>query len=276
MRPPIRTSYVRNASEILAAVIGLATACALAGCAAEPRAAATPVSATGGPGFPPAVGWTTRQTTDARLPQAAAAVTTTGVLADLPGSAPHRTLARLRADEVLIQTMLYGRVGFRPPLDRGYPPRTLPLRVGQGTAQHDWEGGHGLRSDITGRVDGWLVETIVYFGTPKPGAATRRLADEQLARLVLPDPCPVHSEPLNAAQLGGAEDAVAAILFTGDGQKPSFSVRRATPDDPIPEDCTDVPRDRIARVDVRFPERRSETCLVSLQNGRAVVWARVR
>jgi hypothetical protein len=151
--------------------------------------------------------------------------------------------------------------------------------------------GRGSHPVISGRVDGWLVEAIVYFGAADPSAATRRLADDQLGRLILPDPCPAGAQPMTAAALDRAGDAVAAILFTGidrsqtppaDYGDPAFTAGAPAGADIVPASCRDVPRDRIARVDVRFPrlatrpELARQTYLVSVQNGREVVWARVR
>jgi hypothetical protein len=287
-----------------AAAVGLLVAGLMAGCAMgrtsdraettpspRPAAAAEPLSATGGPGFPPAVGWNSAQTAGAVLPQAAAALSATVELADAPGDIPANTAGRLGPDDVLIQVLVYGRTGFRPANDEQYPRRTLPLRVDQGVAQRGWEGGNGLRYVLAGRVDGWLVEVAVYFGTADPAAATRRLADDQLARLILPDPCPAGAQPLTAAAHDGARDAVRAILFTGVDRSetpaahyrnPAFATRTATSADPVPARCDAVPRDRVAVVEVRFPrlatrpELGLHTYLASVQNGQLVVWARVR
>ena len=286
----------------LAAAVGLAAAGLMAGYAMgrtldraermpSPRPAAETLSATGGPGFHPAVGWDSAQTAGAVLPQAPAAMSATVELADAPGENPRNTAGSLGPDDVLIQVLVYGRTGFRPANDEHYPERTLPLRVDEGVAQHGWEGGTGLRSVITGRVDGWLVEAGVYFGTDDPPAATRRLADDQLARLILPDPCPAGAQPLTAAALEDARDAVAAILFTGvdrsqkpaaDYRNPVFATHVATSDDSVPAECGGLSRGRIAVVDVRYPrlaarpELGRHTYLASVQNGQMVVWARVR
>jgi hypothetical protein len=269
------------AAAVVLAVVG-ATAGYAAGrtLAPGPQATTRPeekaLAATGGPGFPPAVGWNTAQTTAPALYDAPSALSATVPLADAPGQNPERTLAALGRDDVLIQTSLYGRAGFRPKLDERFPARTLPLQPDQADAQHEWEGGHGLRYSITGRVDGWLVEAIAYFGTTTPSEATRRLADDQLARLILPDPCPAGAQPLGAAALDDAEKTVRAILFRGDG-KPTLTARAATADDAVPGACGDVPRDRIAVVDVSFAgPGKPQTYLTSVQNGREVVWARVR
>jgi hypothetical protein len=292
----------RGRSRLAAAAVGLVAAGLMAGYAMgrtldraektpSPRPAAEPLSATGGPGFPPAVGWNSAQTAGAVLPQAPAAMSATVELADTPGENPRTTVGRLGPNDVLIQVLVYGRTGFRPANDEQYTERTLPLRVDQGVAQHNWEGGTGLRYVIAGRVDGWLLEADVYFGTDDPTAATRRLADDQLARLILPDPCPVGAQPLTAATLERARDAVGAILFVGvdrsekpaaDYRNPAFATHAATSADSVPAECGAVPRDRIAVVEVRFPRlaRRPElglhTYLASVQNGQLVVWARVR
>jgi hypothetical protein len=130
----------------------------------------------GGPSFPPADGWHTAQTGPTVPPQAPAAVTATVELHEPPGDNPRTAVASLGTDDVLIDVVDYG-VGR---LD--YPPRRLPLRVDDGVAQHNWEGGQGLRYVIDAKVHGRLVEAIVYFGAA-PTAATRRLADSRLAQL---------------------------------------------------------------------------------------------
>jgi hypothetical protein len=124
-----------------------------------------------------------------------------------------------------------------------------------------------------------ISRQAIYRRPKRPPLRRRRAGSRttRLGRLVLPDPCPTSSEPLSAAALDGADDAVSAILFTGDRGTPSLEVRPARSTDPVPTGCTDVPRDRIARVDVRFPNAAADkTYLVSVQNCREVVWARVR
>ena len=165
------------------------------------------------------------------------------------------------------------------------------MRIEQGTLQREWEGGSsGLRYVITGRVDGWLVEAIAYFGSPDPSEAARRRADEQLGRLILPSPCPAAAQALPSGGLEAAAEAVRAQLFVGvdrsvtppaDYRRPVFDARRGASADAVAE-CGAVPADRVAVVDVRFPALRDRpelghhTYLASRQDDRYVVWARVR
>jgi hypothetical protein len=252
------------------------------------RTVPAPLSATGGPGFLPAGGWNTAQTGTTELPQAATALAATVDIADAPGDNPRRTVSRLGPDDVLIQAAIYGREGFRPALDRAYPPRNEPLRLDQGDVQREWEGGSGLRYVITGRVDGWLVEAIAYFGSADPSAGVLGRADEQLGRLILPSPCPAAAQP--PGTLDAAADAVRAQLFVGvdrsvappaDYRRPALTGRLGTPADAVAA-CPAIPPDRIVVVDVRFPalsdrpEIGHQTYLVSRQDDRYVVWARVR
>jgi hypothetical protein len=297
---PRPTRGRRGGRRLLAAAAGLATLGVLAGFAmgrtlaperTTTRTEAAPLSATGGPGFLPAGGWNTAQTGTSELPQAATALATTVEIVDTPGDNPRRTVSRLGPDDVLIQAAIYGREGFRPALDRAYPPLKQPLRLDQGVAQRDWEGGSGLRYVITGRVDGWLVEAIAYFGSAEPGGATRRRADEQLGRLILPSPCPGGAQPLPSGGLDEAAASVRAQLFVGvdravkppaDYGKPAITARAAAADDAVPAACRTVPHDRIVVVDVRFPALRDrpelghQTYLVSRQDDGYVVWERVR
>jgi hypothetical protein len=253
---------------------------------------AAPLSATGGPGFLPATGWSTAQTGATEIPQAASAIAATGDVLDLPGQAPlHETVAHLGADGVAIQVVIYGRQGFRPALDRSYPARTLPLRLDDGVAQHEWEGGSGLRYVLTGRVEGWLVEADTYFGSDSPSAAVRAKAQQQLDRLILPNPCPVDAQVLAPSALDGAKDAVRALLFVGvddtvsppaDYGDPQLTVARGAAAALVPPSCRGISQQRVATVEVSFPhlagrpQLARQTYLASLQGDRWSVWARVR
>ncbi|HEY4279447.1 MAG TPA: hypothetical protein VGM91_14580 [Conexibacter sp.] len=292
VRPSRRAK--RGLAALAVALLGCGTLAGFAlGRTSAPEATTPSVraslSATGGPGFEPARGWNTAQTGDAVLPQAGSASAATVKLLDPPGSNPHLTLQQLGRSDVLIQVSIYGRADFVGSGWNTYPPRTLPLKTPGGDASANWEGGSGYRYVITGRVDGWLLEVIVSFGA-QPSEATRRLADEELARLVLPSPCPA-AQAISPSQVEAAGAAVGRIIPRAvdrtvrppaDYRDPAMTSRRATAKDTVPTQCAQVPRDRIVVVDVSYPALRSRprmasrTYLVSRQQGRAVVWARTR
>jgi hypothetical protein len=255
-----------------------------------------PLSATGGPWFVPAGGWNTAQTGDVAPPQGAAAMAATVKLLDPPGSLPHKTLAELGPDDVLVTVILYSPADFMrgpglAPGRAGYPRRTLPLRVEQGLFDSGFEGvPQYWRYAIQGRVAGWMLEVDVWVGSAHPSAAVRRLADAQLRRLVLPSTCP-DADPLPAADLHGAGVIAGRMVPRGrnlrvklplDLRDPTITVHRATDADLVPARCREVPRARIAVVDVRYPHVaagspwKRRTFLVSRQRGRYVVWSRRR
>jgi hypothetical protein len=277
---------------VLTSTFGLAGGFALGRTSAPDavtRTVGTELTATGGPGFVPARGWNTMQTDGAAVFPGGTASAATVELREPPRAFPHETIASLGPDDVLIQATLYGRADFIRPGWETYPPRKLPLRTPAGDAAASWEGGSGWRYVITGRVQGWLVEATVYFGA-QPTAAVRRHADAELARLLLPSPCPA-AQALPADAAASATKAVARTLPRAidmsvtpsvDYRDPRLSARRAGAGDALPAQCHDVPRARVVVVDVRYPHLDSasrlarRTYLVSRQGGRDVVWARTR
>lgn len=294
-RPRVRRGRARRGLLSLAIVV--LTVSALGGFAlgrtsapdARTRVVRTGLTATGGPGFVPARGWNTVQTDGAAVFPGGTASAATVELRDAPRALPSETIASLGPDDVLIQATLYGRADFVRPSWSSYPPRALPLRTPHGDAAASWEGGSGWRYVITGRVQGWLLEVVVYFGA-QPSAAVRRTADAELRRLLLPSPCPA-AEALPATARDGAVAAVKRMLPRAidrsveppvDYRDPRVAARAVRSDDAVPAQCRAVPLGRIVAVDVRYPHLAGRsalaqrTYLVSRQDGRDVVWARLR
>src|SRR5206468_9119369 len=109
----------------------------------------------------------------------------------LSESAPTATLSSLQPRGVVILAVLPFPFGGRPapPHFGDFPDRKLPLQLSDARVNRQWQSQPRQDSpeyDIWGRVEGTYVEVSVYFGTPRPSAATYTAAQSELARLVLP------------------------------------------------------------------------------------------
>jgi hypothetical protein len=125
----------------------------------------------------------------------------------LSESAPTATLSSLQPRGVVILAVLPFPFGGRPapPHFGDFPDRSLPLQLSDARVNRQWQSQPRQDSpeyDIWGRVEGTYVEVSVYFGTPRPSAATYASAQAELARLVLP-PKPARETPLPANWTAG-------------------------------------------------------------------------
>jgi hypothetical protein len=166
----------------LAAALGGAFAAGLAlasGGASQPEA--------NGPGFLPSSGWETFQTGLTAEPQAVSATAATIPFDHdvLDGTFPWLTAAKLRRGDVLLQAMFMRR-GEVEAVDASFPPRSLPLSLGDATPtglEGQPAGVSALRLDA--RVHGWSL-TLYAFSGNRWTAAARAAAQRELARLVVP------------------------------------------------------------------------------------------
>jgi hypothetical protein len=142
-----------------------------------------------GPGFLPASGWDVFSTGTTEPPQAPTAIAANVHLRppDHVGGLPHETLRALGTDGVVIWATFYP-AGEVETLDRQFPERSLPLRLG------DAEPGgiEGQPDDVSARrllarVGAYNLDVILFFGAMEPDPETLRAADEELGRLVVPE-----------------------------------------------------------------------------------------
>jgi hypothetical protein len=137
-------------------------------------------------GFVQAAGWQTDSTgLHPSEPQAPAVRASTTTLDDPPGSVPGQTLKRMPADGIVIVVYLYRPYGGGP---NGFPPRKLPLQLGDADVSEAWEGQPNPsvpRYQIQSAVNGFWVEADVFFGTQRPDDDLASGAQAELARLRL-------------------------------------------------------------------------------------------
>ncbi len=172
----------------LATIAAIAAAAFAAGFVAAPTKAADAVRVAG-PGFLPAAGWATFQTGHTDAPQAPSATAANVELgADVfTGTFPWETIRRLEEGDVLLQATFYP-TGESAAVDEQFPERKLPLSF------DDAEAGAGLEGQpadviayrLLAQVNGQNVDLFVFFGN-EPDAETRAAAQDELARLVVPD-----------------------------------------------------------------------------------------
>jgi hypothetical protein len=115
----------------------------------------------------------------------------------MEGNVPaHGTIQSLEEGDVLMQAV------FMTPLAsggddaaRGFPPRSLPLSLDEATPHVAVEGSPDVWADRLGAtVNGWSIDVLVFYGGTDltseppigPTAEVRAVAQEQLARLVVP------------------------------------------------------------------------------------------
>lgn len=141
--------------------------------------------APGGPGFLPVAGWNTVVTgsEDGRVLATAANVP----LRDASFRRfPHRTLARLPADGILIVASF----SPRPPAGGHFRRRSLPLSLRAATVTTDRR---AVRHRVRAASEGYWIDVSVYF-RQTPSDELLAAADEQLARLVVP-PVTIEARP---------------------------------------------------------------------------------
>jgi hypothetical protein len=105
---------------------------------------------------------------------------------DVGSSAPVKTVAALPKRGVLIWAQF--QATGRPTTDRGFPLRRLPLRLNEASvsATPEMFASPGKVLHLDARARGYDIFIYIFFGSPKPSAATRAAANAQLAKLYLP------------------------------------------------------------------------------------------
>lgn len=106
--------------------------------------------------------------------------------ADVGSSAPVKTVATLPEHGVLIWAQF--QATGRPAIDRGFPLRCLPLRLNEAAVSGTPEmfASPGKVFHLDARTRGYDIFIYIFFGSPKPSAATRAAVNLQLAKLYLP------------------------------------------------------------------------------------------
>ncbi|MBD0330556.1 MAG: hypothetical protein ICV64_10705 [Thermoleophilia bacterium] len=143
-------------------------------------------------GFLPAIGWNTVATGAVPVTEGPTAIASTApiITEDGPiGTFPRRTLERFSADDVLIFATVGAR-GENAGVDARYAPRDLPLTLADAEILRRWE--TQPRENVplyrlTAAIGQLNVSVHVYFGTVRPAPELQAAADEQLARLTLPE-----------------------------------------------------------------------------------------
>lgn len=140
------------------------------------------------PGFAPAAGWHTLpvESISGPIGRAVSVANVAFSRADVGSSAPARTVAKLRKQDVLIWAQF--QPTRRTATDNGFPPRRLPLRLNQAGLSRTPEGfaAPGRVLHLLARARAYDFFVYVFFGSSKPSAAARTAADAQLAKLQLP------------------------------------------------------------------------------------------
>jgi hypothetical protein len=108
------------------------------------------------------------------------------------GDAPWDTVERLEEGDVLLYAMFWRR-----PVNANFPPRELPLSLDDAQPGGLEGAPDDVYADRLGvQVNGWNIDLLVFYGGtdptgeppdhPDPSAEARAVAQEQLARLVVP------------------------------------------------------------------------------------------
>ena len=136
--------------------------------------------------FAPAEGWYTTSTGLHPAPLQVPVVTASTIPVDEPvvGEIPLETLKRLPATGIIIS------VGAQPRFPWGqFPSGSLPLELGDADARASWEGQSNPNAPeylILRYVNGFNLETRVYFGRQHPSDEQASRAQVELNRLELP------------------------------------------------------------------------------------------
>jgi hypothetical protein len=146
------------------------------------------------PGFLPAPGWETSHG------GAVASASNMPLGQDaLDGNlAASETIGRLEEGDVLLQAAFYP-TGESTAVDASFRPRELPLSADEAFPMLSFEGqpDHIYAERLPAQVNGWNIDLLIFYGggdptaeppvRSEPTAETRAAAQEQLARLVVPD-----------------------------------------------------------------------------------------
>jgi hypothetical protein len=149
------------------------------------------------PAFPPAPGWQTVTT-----PSASSATAANIPLGPdtLKGYVPWDTVARLEDGDIVLFAMIYP-MGDSTAVDAIFPTRELPLSLDDSVTDinYNFEGqpDHIYADRLGAQVNGWNIDLLIFYGggdptavppvRSEPSAETRAAAQEQLARLVVPN-----------------------------------------------------------------------------------------
>ena len=136
--------------------------------------------------FARADGWYTTATGLHPAPRQVPAATASTIPIEEPivGEVPLDTLKRLPATGIIIFVAAYPR-----PAWGHFPPGSLPPQLGDADVRPGWEGQTNPNAPeylILRYVNGFNLETHVYFGTQSPSAEQATRAQEELNRLELP------------------------------------------------------------------------------------------
>jgi hypothetical protein len=136
--------------------------------------------------FAPASAWYTTSTGLHPAPPHVAAVTasTIPLVEPVVGELPFETLKRLPPSGIIIFVGAYPR----PPYGH-FPPGSLPPQLGDADVRASWESQPNPNAPeylILRYVNGYNLETRVYFGTQSPTEPQAARAQEELNRLELP------------------------------------------------------------------------------------------
>jgi Penicillin-insensitive murein endopeptidase len=135
--------------------------------------------------FAPAAGWYTTSTGLHPPPRHVAAVTASTIPFKEPvvGELPFETLKRLPSTGIIIFVGAYPR----PPYGH-FPPGSLPPQLGDADIRASWESQPPDAPEylILRYVNGFNLETRVYFGRQHPSEQQLALAQGELTRLELP------------------------------------------------------------------------------------------
>jgi len=179
----------------------------------EGAAPDTPDASTAtGPLFRPASGWNTVQT-----PGGAVAANVPLGPETASGSVPWDTVSQLGDGDVVVFAMVHPSTEVSR-ADGSFPPRDLPLSLDDaepGGLEGQPDGVYAER--LLGEVDGWNVDVVVFYGAADPSAETRAAAQEQLARLVVPNLRVAETPSAAAAGTCRPSDLEAQVALDGSG-----------------------------------------------------------
>lgn len=178
----------RIARALIAASAAVGAAFAI-GYLVTPSGASGDTTEAAGPGFLPASGWETFQTGATSPPQAPSATTANVPLGPdvFSGTYPWETIGRLETGDVLLQATFLP-TGESEAVDAQFPRRELPLSFddAQSGAQLEGQPPNVTALRLLARLGDWNVDLFVFLGG-EAAAGAREAAEEQLARLVVPE-----------------------------------------------------------------------------------------
>jgi hypothetical protein len=196
-RPPVRRRRPRTlvAALVAACVVSLAAGTALGatlhtGTKTKTETKTNPAAKSATIAFAPTDGWNTVSSSiETGLQRQQMTWATNEAIApnDPTTGWPTNTLKTLKADQVVIWAALNTTVDT----PSTYPPRDLPLTLGEGEFKSNDYGGQPAPNvseigPINAKIDGKFVTAYLWFGSNHPTPATLQAAQLQLSRLQLP------------------------------------------------------------------------------------------